>query len=110
MPPLGTRRSPTRASLGIASLSISSLFVFSPVPKVDSPVTLPPGRARLPIKPAATGSATFVITMGMVVIAFFAANAGGAPRPQLDQPSDEPAQPQAQASLQSFDPQIGTRW
>src|ERR1041384_2145456 len=30
-------------------------------------------------------------------------------RPQLDPPSDEPAQPQARASLQSFGPQIGTR-
>ena len=32
----GDRRSPTRASLGIASLSISSLFVFSSTDKLDS--------------------------------------------------------------------------
>ena len=71
------RRSPTRASLGTASLSISSLLVFSSVPKLEKPVTLPPGRARLATKPAPTGSAEFVITMGMVVVALFAANAGG---------------------------------
>ena len=52
----GGRRSPTRASLGIASLSISSLLVFSSVAKPESPVTLPPGRARLATKPAPTGS------------------------------------------------------
>jgi hypothetical protein len=44
-------RSPTRASLGTASLSISSLFVFSSAAKVESPVTLPPGRARLATRP-----------------------------------------------------------
>ena len=70
-------RSPTRASFGTASLSTSSLFVFSCVDKLENPVILPPGRARLATKPAATGSPAFAITMGMVVVAFFAANAGG---------------------------------
>ena len=42
-------------------------------------MTLPPGRARLATKPAPTGSAALAITMGMVVVAFFAANAVGAP-------------------------------
>ena len=79
MLPPGDRRSPTRASLGTASLSISSLLVFSSVAKLESPVTLPPGRARLATKPAPTGSAAFAITMGMVVVAFFAANAGRVP-------------------------------
>ena len=79
MPPPGGRRSPTRASLGTASLSISSLLVFSSVAKLESPVTLPPGRARLATKPAPTGSAALVITMGMVVVALFAANADGRP-------------------------------
>ena len=40
-------------------------------------MTLPPGRARLATNPAATGSPAFVITIGIVVVAFFAANAGG---------------------------------
>ena len=79
LPPPGSRRSPTRASLGTASLRISSLFVISSVAKLDNPVTLPPGRARLAAKPAPTGSAAFVITMGMVVVAPFAANACGSP-------------------------------
>jgi hypothetical protein len=73
----GTSRSPTRASLGTASLSISSLFVLSSNDKLESPVTLPPGRARFATNPAATGSPLLVITMGMVVVAFLAANAGG---------------------------------
>ena len=42
-------------------------------------MTLPPGRARLATKPAPTGSPAFVITMGMVVVALFAANAAGVP-------------------------------
>ena len=42
-------------------------------------MTLPPGRARLATRPAPTGSPAFVITMGMVVVALFAANAGGVP-------------------------------
>ena len=63
------RRSPTRASLGTASLSISNLLVFSSTDKLESPVTLPPGRARLATKPAPTGSPTFVITIGIVVVA-----------------------------------------
>ena len=79
MLPPGRRRSPTRASLGTASLSISSLLVFSSGAKLESPVTLPPGRARLATKPAPTGSPALAITMGMVVVAFFAANAGWRP-------------------------------
>jgi len=53
--------------------------VFSSNDKFEKPVTLPPGRARLATKSKPTGSLVFVITMGMVVVAFFAANAGGVP-------------------------------
>ena len=42
-------------------------------------MTLPPGRARLATKPEPTGSPAFAITMGMVVVALLAANAGGSP-------------------------------
>src|SRR5499426_258850 len=69
----------TRASLGIASLSISSLLVFSSTAKFETPVTLPPGRARVSTKPEPTGSAAVAITMGMVVVAFFASNGVGPP-------------------------------
>ena len=37
------------------------------------PVTLPPGRARLATNPLATGSFGKIITIGMVLVAFFAA-------------------------------------
>ena len=79
MLPPESHRSPTRASLGTASLSISSRLVFSSGDKLASPVTLPPGRARLATKPSPTGSPAFVITMGIEVVAFFAANANGTP-------------------------------
>ena len=73
----GSRISPTRASLVTASLSISSLLVFNSTPKPESPVTLSSGCARLASRPSPTGSAEFAITMGMVLVAPFAANAGG---------------------------------
>jgi hypothetical protein len=74
--PAPVRRSPTRERLRTASLSISSLFVFNSGDKLEKPVTLPPGRARLATKPAPTGSPMFVITTGMVVVALLTANAG----------------------------------
>ena len=75
----GDRRSPTRASFGTASLSTSSLLVCSSVPKLEKPVTFPPGRARLATKPPATGSVLLVNRMGMVVVARLAANAAIVP-------------------------------
>src|SRR5215475_2377703 len=54
-------------------------LVFSSPAKPDSPVTLPPGCARLATKPAPTGSTAFVVTMGMVLVAPFAANPAGSP-------------------------------
>src|SRR5262245_39140422 len=81
--PPGVRRSPTRESLGIASLSISSLLLISSGTKLASPVTLPPGRAKLAIRPSATGSTEVVITMGMVVVAFFVANTGAVDVPTM---------------------------
>ena len=43
-----------------------------------TPVTLPPGRLRLATRPSLTGSATVSKTIGMVVVAAFAASAAGA--------------------------------
>ena len=80
MAPTPNRRSPTRRSLGTASLSISSLLVFRSGAKLEKPVTLPPGRARLATRPSATASPTATITMGIVVVAFFAAVAGPVPK------------------------------
>ncbi len=77
--PLPRPQKSNSGELGDRVLSTSSLFVFSSGDKLEFPVTLPPGRARLATRPAPTGSPVFVITMGMVVVAFFAANAGGRP-------------------------------
>src|SRR5215469_1704495 len=40
----------------------------------EFPVTLAPGRARLATRPAPTGSPTLTITIGIVLVAFLAAN------------------------------------
>jgi len=71
---------------------------------------LPPGRARLATKPAPTGSTDVAITMGMVVVAFFAANGVRPPEVTIRSTLDEPGPPQAQGAVQAFAPQIGTRW
>ena len=41
-----------------------------------SPVTLPPGRAKLATSPASTGSVALTMTIGIVVVARLAASAG----------------------------------
>jgi hypothetical protein len=43
------------------------------------PVILPPGRLRLATRPAWTGSAPITNTIGMVVVAAFAASAAATP-------------------------------
>ena len=63
--------------LGSFWVGLRHLLVFSSVPKLESPVTLPPGRARLATRPAATGSPALTITIGMVVVARLASNAPG---------------------------------
>ena len=45
----------------------------------ESPVILPPGRARLLTKPLPTGSPMAPMTMGIVVVAFCAARVAGVP-------------------------------
>src|SRR5215467_14670974 len=47
------------------------------VEMVDSPVALPPGRARLVTSPSVTGSVAEVKTMGIVLVACLAARAWG---------------------------------
>ena len=44
---------------------------------LGNPVTLPPGRAILVTSPTSTGSLPVVKTIGIVVVAFFAASAAG---------------------------------
>src|SRR5262249_40234988 len=51
------RRTAARFTPGAISLSSSSHFTLMPISKLINPVALPPGRARLSTRPAATGSA-----------------------------------------------------
>ena len=60
-------------------LSISSRLPLSSRERVVSPVTLPPGRARVATNPRPTGSPPVAMTIGMLVVAFFAARAAGLP-------------------------------
>ena len=62
----------TRISLGEVSFSNSKRFPLISGASVDSPVTFPPGRARLLAKPLPTGSSSNVITMGIVEVASLA--------------------------------------
>jgi len=68
----------TRA-VGTSSRTTSSCFGPSSTAIEVTPVMFPPGRARLATRPAATGSPEVTNTIGMVVVAAFAARAGGVP-------------------------------
>jgi hypothetical protein len=67
----------TREVLGAASLSISRRLAARSGAMELTPVTLPPGRARLVTSPVATGSPGSSMTMGIEVVALLAAWAGG---------------------------------
>ena len=64
-----------RVARGSASLSISSRFGFNSMPVYVRPVMFPPGRARLLTNPNRIGSVIARNTIGIDVVAFFAANA-----------------------------------
>ena len=67
-------RTATRESSGTISFRSSSRFPFISGERVDNPVMLPPGRARLAHESRLpTGSASLVMTMGIVVVASLAA-------------------------------------
>jgi len=72
---VGFARTPSRASPGTASFNSSTCLPANSVPTKLSPVTFPPGLAKLVTRPAATGSPGTVTTMGTVVVACFAASA-----------------------------------
>ncbi len=69
----GPNRTATRPVLGTASLRSSSRFPSSSGPWILSPVIFFPGRAKLSTRPVATGSATAKKTIGIVLVAFWAA-------------------------------------
>jgi hypothetical protein len=60
---------------GHSSRSNASRFAVSSVLKKLTPVTLPPGRARLATRPTLTGSWPTTKTMGIVFVAALAAKA-----------------------------------
>lgn len=62
---------------GTASRSTSSCLPLSSWPSVVTPVTFPPGRARLLTSPWATGSPAVTMTMGIVAVAALAARTPG---------------------------------
>ena len=62
-----------RRAEGTASWSSSTYFWLSPGTRLVSPVTLPPGRARLATSPCPTGSETSHMTIGIEEVAPFAA-------------------------------------
>jgi hypothetical protein len=65
--------------LGTISFSNSRRFVPNSGATMLKPVTLPPGRARLSTSPAATGSPTTAMTIGIVRVVALRALAAGVP-------------------------------
>jgi len=68
-----------RDAEGATSLRSSSCLAVSSGCSTAFPVTFPPGFARLATRPSATGSFTAVMTIGIVVVARFAASVAGVP-------------------------------
>ena len=68
---------PIGAVPGANAQSNSSRFATSLLDRNVTPVTLAPGRFMLATRPTSTGSTPVVNTMGIVVVAAFAAYAGG---------------------------------
>jgi len=69
----GFERTATRAILGMASLSNASRFPFNSRERVINPVMFVPGRPKLTMNPSSTGLSSAAMTMGMVLVACFAA-------------------------------------
>ena len=65
----GFKRAATRETPGITSLSSSTRLPMSSADWLASPVTFPPGRARLAARLVATGSPQETQTIGMSVVA-----------------------------------------
>jgi hypothetical protein len=65
--------------LGASSRARSNRLPTTGALKKLTPVMLPPGRLRLLTSPGSTGSPPIANTMGIVVVAAFAAKAAGVP-------------------------------
>jgi antitoxin (DNA-binding transcriptional repressor) of toxin-antitoxin stability system len=75
----GFQRNAARETDGITSFRSSSRFGLRSGPRIVLPVILPPGRAKLAINPARTGSPIEIMTIGIVVVAICAARAAVEP-------------------------------
>jgi hypothetical protein len=75
----GSTSTPNRVALGINSRSNCNRFGASSAFKTAMPVTFAPGRLRLATSPNEIGSPPVAKTIGMVVVADFAASAAGVP-------------------------------
>jgi hypothetical protein len=67
----------TRFVEGNTSQISSMVFAKSSPPPLAKPVILPPGRAKLEIRPVPTGSPALNMTIGISVVACLAAVAAG---------------------------------
>jgi hypothetical protein len=73
----GLKRYPTRLMFGATPFTNSSHFLAIEGSKFVKPVRLPPGRAKLWITPAVTGSLTWTNTVGVVRVVSLTAAAIG---------------------------------
>ena len=80
---LEVQRTAMRVAAGSALFSNSSRLAASSTAKSVSPVTFPPGRARLFTRPISTGSPPPTKTMGIVFVAFAAARAALGPTAKM---------------------------
>src|SRR5439155_4047807 len=67
----------TRDNPGTAARRISRYLLLTSVLMLVGPVMFPPGRARLATNPLPTGSPALAMTMGMVLVARWAAGIAG---------------------------------
>src|SRR5262249_561548 len=81
LPIIANRRRP-----GTASRRISTRLAPRSVAWLDRPVRLPPGRARLATRPVATGSPGSAKTIGIIVVACFAAKIDWVPYVTITSP------------------------
>ena len=76
---LSVVRIATRVSFGTTSFSSSKVFPPVSALMFVSPVTFPPGRAKLATSPVPTGSVLVVMTIGIVLVAFLRARVRAEP-------------------------------
>src|SRR5215470_12085646 len=105
----------TRAALGIASFRSSRRFALSSADWSVIPVTLPPGRARLSMRPMLSASPTWDMTMGIEVEACRAAAVAGPPivtitsTPAVTSSAASPGRRSCAAREEADAPSLGAR-